>query len=109
MYRTQRAARARRADVRETPMSIGAAPRSHVATRVVGVPLLASSHSGHNEQIHHQTGGRADLDETTMHGLHMSGIEKPAANVPLTLPPTIDASMEIAGNWIRRRVLEASR
>jgi sirohydrochlorin ferrochelatase len=67
------------------------------ATRVVVVPLLASSHSGHYEQIRYLTGGRAELDETMMHHLHMSGIERPAVSVPLTLTPAIDASMEIAG------------
>jgi sirohydrochlorin cobaltochelatase len=66
------------------------------STRVVVVPLLASSHSGHYEQIRYLTGQTDALDETMQHHLHMSGITRPTARVPLTLTPAIDASMEIA-------------
>jgi sirohydrochlorin ferrochelatase len=66
------------------------------ATRVVVVPLLASSHSGHYEQIRYLTGQTDVLDETMQHHLLMSGITRPTARIPLTLTPAIDASMEIA-------------
>lgn len=67
------------------------------ASRVVVVPLLASSHSGHYEQIRYLAGGRDDLDETMMHHLHMAGIDRPTVDVPILLTPALDASMEIAG------------
>ena len=72
------------------------------ATRVVVVPLLASSHSGHYEQIRWLAGEREDLDETMMHHLHMAGIDRPAVTVPIMVTPALDASMEIAEILTRR-------
>lgn len=64
--------------------------------RIVVVPLLASSHSGHYEQIRYLAGAVDALDETMMHHLHMAGIERPEVDVPIVVTPSIDASMEIA-------------
>jgi sirohydrochlorin ferrochelatase len=76
------------------------------ATRIVVVPLLASSHSGHYEQIRYLAGGRDDLPEDMLHHLHMSGIERPSVRVPIALALALDASMEIAGILAERaRVL----
>ncbi|HEX6587739.1 MAG TPA: CbiX/SirB N-terminal domain-containing protein [Longimicrobiales bacterium] len=67
------------------------------ARRIVVVPLLASSHSGHYEQIRYLAGEVPSLDETMMHHLHMAGIERPTQDVEMVVTPSIDASMEIAG------------
>lgn len=64
--------------------------------RIVVVPLLASSHSGHYDQIRYLAGELDDLDETMMHHLHMAGITRPALAVPIGITPALDASMEIA-------------
>ena len=67
------------------------------ATRIVVVPVLVSSHSGHYEQIRYLAGEVESLNETMMHHLHMSGIERAAVNVPVILAPAIDDAPEIAG------------
>lgn len=64
--------------------------------RIVVVPLLASSHSGHYDQIRYLAGDLDSLGATMMHHLHMAGIERPAVTVPIHLTPALDASMEIA-------------
>ena len=59
------------------------------ARRVVIVPVLVSSHSGHYEQIRYLAGEVDSLSETMMHHLHMSGITRADADVPvlqLSLP-----------------------
>lgn len=66
------------------------------AERIVVVPLLASSHSSHYEQIRWLAGDIDRLEERLMHHLHEGGIERPAVQVPMTLTPALDASMEIA-------------
>lgn len=66
------------------------------AERIVVVPLLASSHSGHYDQIRYLAGELESLDENMMHHLHMAGIERPDVNVPIVVTHSIDASMEIA-------------
>lgn len=66
------------------------------ATRIVVVPLLASSHSGHYDQIRYLAGEIDDVSETMMHHLHMAGIERPDVQVPIRLTRALDASMEIA-------------
>ncbi len=66
------------------------------AERVVVVPLLASSHSGHYEQIRYLTHGTDELSETMMHHLHMAGIERAPEGIPVVLTPALDASQEIA-------------
>lgn len=64
--------------------------------RIVVVPLLVSSHSGHYEQIRYLVGATEALDETMQHHLHMGGIERPAAAVPLHLTPALDNAPEMA-------------
>ncbi|HEX6639756.1 MAG TPA: CbiX/SirB N-terminal domain-containing protein [Thermoanaerobaculia bacterium] len=66
------------------------------AERIVAVPLLASSHSGHYDQIRYLAGELPALSESMMHHLEMAGIERPATEVPITVTHSIDASMEIA-------------
>lgn len=66
------------------------------AERVVVVPLLASSHSGHYEQIRYLTRGTDELSETMMHHLHMAGIERAPEGISVVLTPALDASQEIA-------------
>ena len=65
------------------------------ADRIVVVPLLASSHSEHYDQIRYLTGEDVELGEM-LHHLHMEGIDRPRVNVPITLAPALDASIEIA-------------
>lgn len=66
------------------------------AARIVVVPLLASSHSSHYEQIRWLAGDLEELEPRLMHHLSQGGIERPGATVPITLTPALDASMEIA-------------
>jgi sirohydrochlorin ferrochelatase len=65
-------------------------------SRIVVVPLLASSHSGHYDQIRYLAGDLAELDDNMMHHLHMAGIHRPRVDVPIHITPALDASMEIA-------------
>lgn len=65
-------------------------------SRVVVVPLLVSSHSGHYEQIRYLVGGTDTLDETMQHHLHMGGIERPTTRLPLTLTPALDNAPQMA-------------
>lgn len=64
--------------------------------RIVIVPLLVSSHSGHYEQIRYLAGQDVQLDETMEHHLHMAGIARAASRTPLVLTPALDASHEVA-------------
>jgi sirohydrochlorin cobaltochelatase len=66
------------------------------ATEIVVVPLLVSSHSGHFEQIRYLAGLTDSLSESMHHHLHMSGIERAEARVPLRLAPAIDDAPEAA-------------
>ena len=66
------------------------------ATRIVVVPVLVSSHSGHYEQIRYLAGAVDSLSESMMHHLHMAGIERAAVSVPVFLAPAIDDAPEIA-------------
>lgn len=66
------------------------------AREIVVVPMLVSSHSGHYEQIRYLVGERDSLDETMMHHLHMSGIERAGAGVPLRLTKAVDDAPQIA-------------
>ena len=60
------------------------------------MPLLASSHSGHYEQIRWLARDVDTLSESMMHHLHMAGIDRSPLDVPITVTPSLDASMEIA-------------
>lgn len=66
------------------------------ASRIVVVPMLMSSHSGHYEQIRYLAGEVEQLDEAMMHHLHMAGIERAAVSVPLTVARAIDDSPDAA-------------
>lgn len=65
-------------------------------SRIVVVPLLASSHSGHYDQIRYLAGDLAELDDNMMHHLHMAGIHRPEVDVPIHVTQALDASAEIA-------------
>ena len=64
--------------------------------RIVVVPLLVSSHSGHYEQIRYLAGAPVQLDDAMMHHLHMSGIEKPTTTRPLIVTPALDDARQVA-------------
>ena len=66
------------------------------AERIVVVPLLASSFSGHYEQLRYLTGTVDELDESLLRFLETMGAERPGVDVPLKLMPALDASPEIA-------------
>lgn len=65
-------------------------------TRVVVVPLLVSSHSGHYEQIRYLVGDSVKLDDTMMHHLHMAGIERSRTAARLRLTGAMDDAPQIA-------------
>lgn len=65
-------------------------------SRIVVVPLLVSSHSGHYEQIRYLLGLTDSLDHMMEHHLHMSGIERPSTRVAMHLTKALDASDEMA-------------
>lgn len=66
------------------------------AARIVAVPLLASSHSGHYDQLRYLTGELDTLHDNMMEHLEKAGIHRPELNVPIHLAPAIDGSMETA-------------
>jgi sirohydrochlorin ferrochelatase len=66
------------------------------AQRIVVVPMLVSSHSGHYEQIRYLVGLTDSLDETMEHHLHHAGIERPRSTVPLHLTPALDNAEQMA-------------
>ena len=63
---------------------------------IVVVPMLVSSHSGHYEQIRYLAGDSVRLAEAMMHHLHMAGIEKPAARVPVRVTRALDDAPQVA-------------
>jgi sirohydrochlorin cobaltochelatase len=78
------------------------------AREIVVVPLLVSSHSGHFEQIRYLAGDSVRLDAAMQHHLHMSGIERPASSVSLTLARALDDSPHVARVMVdRARALAA--
>lgn len=74
-------------------------------SRIVVVPMLVSSHSGHYEQIRYLVGETDELSEVMHHHLGMSGIERADVDVPITLARAIDDSPE-AGDVLAERALE---
>jgi sirohydrochlorin cobaltochelatase len=64
--------------------------------RIVVVPLLISSHSGHYEQIRYLAGATRGLDEQMMHHLHMGGIEPAEVGIPINVTRAIDDAPEAA-------------
>jgi sirohydrochlorin ferrochelatase len=65
------------------------------ASRVVVVPLLVSSFSGHYEQVRYLAGAVDTLDHQMMHHLQMSGIER-ATGTPMVVTSALDDSPELA-------------
>ncbi len=66
------------------------------AERVVVVPMLVSSHSGHYEQIRWLAGETDSLSPVMRHHLEMSGIERPDGDVPIDVLPALDDADELA-------------
>ena len=66
------------------------------ASEVVVVPMLVSSHSGHFEQMRWLAGETDTLDAEMQHHLHMSGIERSTAGVPIRLARAIDDAPDVA-------------
>lgn len=66
------------------------------ARRVVVVPLLVSSYSGHYEQIRYLVGETDSLSASMRRHLEMGGIERPARAVPIVLAGAMDDAPEIA-------------
>ena len=65
-------------------------------SEIVVVPLLVSSHSGHYDQLRWLAGEIDSLSATMMHHLHMSGIHRAEAKVPVRLAKALDDAPEIA-------------
>jgi sirohydrochlorin cobaltochelatase len=65
------------------------------AHRIVVVPLLVSSFSGHYEQIRYLAGHVDTLGKTMMHHLHMAGIER-VTTTPIVVTPALDDAVEMA-------------
>jgi sirohydrochlorin cobaltochelatase len=62
---------------------------------IVVVPLLVSSHSGHYEQIRYLAGLTDSLDPVMQHHLHMAGLERVRANIPVMVTPALDDAPEL--------------
>lgn len=65
-------------------------------SRIVVVPMLVSSHSGHYDQVRYLAGEPVELDADMTHHLHMSGIEKPKTKLPIIVTPAMDDAPQIA-------------
>ena len=64
--------------------------------RIVVVPMLVSSHSGHYEQIRWLAGVTDSLDAVMHHHLHMSGIARPSTRLPIVVTRAMDDAPEVA-------------
>lgn len=64
--------------------------------RIVVVPLLVSSYSGHYEQIRYLAGLTDTLDAVMRTHLHHGGIERPRTSVPVTVTSALDDAPELA-------------
>ena len=78
-------------------------------SEIVVVPLLVSSHSGHYEQIRYLAGETDSLSEMMMHHLHMSGIERPATDIPIRVSRALDDAPEMARVLEQRALALAKR
>ncbi|HEY4132426.1 MAG TPA: CbiX/SirB N-terminal domain-containing protein [Gemmatimonadaceae bacterium] len=65
------------------------------ARRVVLVPLLVSSYSGHFDQLRYLAGTLDTLDPEMAHHLHMGGVER-VTNTPMTVAHGLDDASELA-------------
>lgn len=81
------------------------------AGRIVVVPILVSSHSGHYEQIRWLAGETDSLSETMKHHLHMAGMERAnvGVGVTITVAPAMDRSPEVARVLAERAAALASQ
>ncbi len=70
--------------------------------RIVVVPLLISSHSGHYEQIRYLAGEVESLDEKMLHHLHMGGLERVTTKILMTVARAVDDSPDVARVLIER-------
>lgn len=75
------------------------------ASRLVVVPLLISSSSGHYDQIRYLAGEDVKLDDVMMHHLHMAGLEPARIDVPVRVTRAIDDSPAVA-RVLAERALE---
>ncbi len=81
----------------ERPFQVAAARLVEAgAQRIVVVPLLVSSHSGHFEQVRYLVGETDALSAEMRRHLAMGGIERPEEVVPLVLAGGMDDAPEIA-------------
>lgn len=65
-------------------------------SKIVVVPALVSSHSGHADQVRWLAGDTVTLDPEMQHHLHMAGIDRASSQVPLLVTPAMDDSPEVA-------------
>jgi sirohydrochlorin ferrochelatase len=65
-------------------------------SRIVVVPMLVSSYSGHYDQVRYLAGQDTSLDEAMLHHLQMAGIERPRTTVPIHLATALDAAPQVA-------------
>jgi sirohydrochlorin ferrochelatase len=66
------------------------------AKQIVVVPMLVSSHSGHYDQIRYLARQLDTLGGTMMHHLHMAGIDRAPAGIPIRLTPAMDDAPQVA-------------
>ncbi len=66
------------------------------AARIVVVPMLVSSYSGHYDQIRYLAGAPIELDEDMTHHLHMAGITRPDTRIPIVVAPAMDNAVQVA-------------
>jgi sirohydrochlorin cobaltochelatase len=79
------------------------------AKRVVIVPMLVSSFSGHYEQVRFLARATDSLDAEMQHHLHMSGIERSKSGTQLLVTPALDDAAQLASVVAdRARVLAPS-
>ena len=64
--------------------------------RIIVVPLLVSSYSGHYEQVRYLAGAIDSLDPTMLHHLHEVGLEQAMAKIPIQVTPALDDASELA-------------
>jgi sirohydrochlorin ferrochelatase len=76
--------------------------------RIVVVPLLVSSHSGHYEQLRWLARETDSLDTVMQHHLHMSGIERPQGPARLLVARALDDAPELS-DILSARALELAK
>jgi sirohydrochlorin ferrochelatase len=65
-------------------------------SRIVVVPMLVSSHSGHYDQVRYLAGDSVSLAPAMQHHLHVSGIERPPAGADIRLARAMDDAPHVA-------------